>query len=83
MAHGRTTEACDMIRKAARTNRHESAEVHLDKLELERLEMTEVAPVSNNNNYSQELWELLKTKVLVFRLINCCICWWATTSTFT
>ena len=68
-----------MIRKAARTNRHESAELHLDKLEQEQLEQLERAELAtthnNNNNYSQELRELLKTRVLVFRLINCCICW--------
>lgn len=83
VAHGRSTEACQMIRKAARTNRHASAELQLDKLELEQLEevakrakaVAEGAKEPTKRAFSEELQELLRTRILVLRLINCCICW--------
>ncbi|XP_034251017.1 organic cation transporter protein-like [Thrips palmi] len=84
VAHGRSEEACQMIRKAARTNRHASAELQLDKLEREQLEQVEKrakavaeggADEPVNRAFSAELKELLRTRILVFRLINCCICW--------
>lgn len=79
VAQGRTAEACSMIRRAARTNRHHSAELQLDKLEREQLEQHQqqlaVSDAPANRAFSQELRELLKTRILVLRLINCCICW--------
>lgn len=80
VAHGRQAEACDQIRRAARTNRHESAELQLDKLEREELEkritsarLDEEGPTGRA--FTQELRKLLRTRILVLRLINCCICW--------
>ncbi|KAE8739717.1 hypothetical protein FOCC_FOCC014811 [Frankliniella occidentalis] len=79
VARGRTKEACDMIRRAARTNRHASAELHLDKIEQEQLAKAEQMRLAEhapeNRAFSQELKKLLRTRILVLRLINCCVCW--------
>lgn len=76
VSKGRVRDAQNIIRKAAKMNRSESTcQINFDKVELSGATQEGAGVQDDKGSISGELMALLRSRVLAFRLFNCCFAW--------
>ncbi|XP_026271624.1 organic cation transporter protein-like [Frankliniella occidentalis] len=76
VSKGRVRDAQNILRKAAKMNRSESTcQINFDKVELSGVTKESDGSADEKPDISTELMALLRSRILAFRLFNCCFAW--------
>lgn len=71
---GKKHEAVTVIRKAAKMNKVILSDQTMDKLRcVEEIKISDESHHEMNKNYA--IFEVFKSRILLIRLANCCLCW--------
>ncbi|XP_063242502.1 organic cation transporter protein-like isoform X2 [Bacillus rossius redtenbacheri] len=84
-SQGREDEALDILLKAARTNGIVLSEAVLNKPEhcaLVNEEKSSICEDGSSKSSDSVFLQVLKSRILLLRFINCCFCWLANTFVF-